>query len=542
MFKKHVKSMKKGVILSTAVACMLACSTNVYAADFSTGQGWLDDLLDKYGVSDMIDKAIDSGVKDQIEQYIKDNGYTSAEDLQAAIDAGKKELQDQLDKNNIDMNKLKEDLAKAEQDLKDLAADNEAANNALNKAKEDLEKAKAEAEQAVADLEAANQAKAEAEQAKADAEAAKLAAEQAKAEAEAAQNASEEEKAAAQAKADAAEKAAQEAQAKADAAQSAADQAVKDAQANLAAKEEAVKDLTSQLANSQELVDNLKAQAEAAAKQYADQLAQSEALQGQLAEVQKQLEDYKALNDVLKGENLDLNIEIPEITKTGDGTTAAGPRVIEQKQDGLYAVLWHPLGGTPTPEDFIAVYELIKDMDAVELRIDPDEQVYIINLTGAEAEKVLAATANGAQNIFETSVSCVGATICQQGVRDSAGLLLKCIEATREAGLPCGALPVIHISGCPSSCGTHQTAALGFRGGVKLIDKVAHPAFVFYVNGCSLQGKEAMGREVGTMLEAEIPAFLVELGKTVAASGMKYNEWNAANPTAIDEIAAKYVK
>ena len=243
-----------------------------------------------------------------------------------------------------------------------------------------------------------------------------------------------------------------------------------------------------------------------------------------------------------EGENLDLDIVIPEITKTGDGTTAAGPRVIEQKQEGLYAVKWHPLGGTPEPAEFIALNDMIQGMEAVELRIDPNEQVYIINLTGAEAEKVLGATANGAQNIFENSVSCVGATICQQGVRDSAGLLKKCIEATRAAELPCGALPIIHISGCPSSCGTHQTAALGFRGGVKMIDKVAHPAFTFYVNGCSLQGKEAMGREVGTMLEAEIPAFLVELGKTVVASGMKYDEWFAANPDAIDAIAAPYLK
>ena len=75
-----------------------------------------------------------------------------------------------------------------------------------------------------------------------------------------------------------------------------------------------------------------------------------------------------------------------------------------------------------------------------------------------------------------------------------------------------------------------------------MIDKVAHPAFVFTVNGCSLQGKEAMGREVGTMLETDIPVFLVELGKAVAASGMKYDEWNTANPEAIDAIAAPYLK
>lgn len=242
------------------------------------------------------------------------------------------------------------------------------------------------------------------------------------------------------------------------------------------------------------------------------------------------------------GENLDLDIHLPKITKNGDGTVISDPRVIEQKQDGLYAVIWHPIGGSPAPEEFIALNELIKDMADVELRLDPDESVYIINLTGSEAKKVLAATADGAQSVFETSVSCIGAAICQQGIRDSQGLLAACVKSVRKAQIPCGALPVIHISGCPSSCGTHQTGTLGFRGGVKIIDKVPHPAFVFTVNGCSLQGQERMGREVGTMLEADIPEFIVELGRAAAASGMAFDEWNRANPEEIDRIAAPYLK
>ena len=259
-------------------------------------------------------------------------------------------------------------------------------------------------------------------------------------------------------------------------------------------------------------------------------------------------ENYKKaylekLQEVLDaGEDLTLHLTVPEVTKRGDGSTASGPRVIAQKQEGLYAVKWHPIGGSPVPADFCALYDVIKDMDAVELRLDPNEFVYVINLTGAEAEKVLEATKNGAESLLEESVSCIGASICQQGVRDSQALLRACVHAVREAGLPCGALPLIHISGCPSSCGTHQTGALGFRGGVKMIDKVAHPAFVLYVNGCSLQGQETMGREAGTMLEADIPAFLVALGTAVAESGLSFEEWNAKDPSAIDRIAAPYLK
>ena len=57
--------------------------------------------------------------------------------------------------------------------------------------------------------------------------------------------------------------------------------------------------------------------------------------------------------------------------------------------------------------------------------------------------KVLDATDDGAETLFETSVSCIGATICQVGLRDSQGLLHKVIEAEREAGLKDGSLPKI---------------------------------------------------------------------------------------------------
>ena len=74
---------------------------------------------------------------------------------------------------------------------------------------------------------------------------------------------------------------------------------------------------------------------------------------------------------------------------------------------------------------FGEIYESIKDVSDAEIRISPDETVYIINLTAKEAEKVLAATDDGAETLFESSVSCIGATICQVGVRDSQGLWLR---------------------------------------------------------------------------------------------------------------------
>lgn len=241
------------------------------------------------------------------------------------------------------------------------------------------------------------------------------------------------------------------------------------------------------------------------------------------------------------GEDLDINLTAPAFTKTGDGTTVTDSRAIPQKQEGLYTVAWHPIGGQPSVETLCKLSDLLAEISGTEMRLAPDEGAYIINLTGAEAEKVLALTNDGAQTLFETSVSCIGASICQVGLRDSQALLQKCIHAVREAGIPDGALPQIHISGCPSSCGTHQTGAMGFRGAAKSIDGKSQPAFVLYINGKEEQGKEAFGHEAGTILEADIPAFLVELGRTVASSGTDFASWITKDDQAVDRIADKYL-
>ena len=241
------------------------------------------------------------------------------------------------------------------------------------------------------------------------------------------------------------------------------------------------------------------------------------------------------------GEDLTLTIAPSAVTKTGDGTTASGPRVLPQKQSGLYTVVWHPIGGQPSMDALCALSDLLQTIPDAEMRLAPDEGAYIINLTGAEAEKVLAATPDSATSLFETSVSCIGGATCQVGMRDSQGLLAACVQAVREAALPDGALPQMHISGCASSCGTHQTGAIGFRGASRLVDGKPQSAFTLFVGGQDRQGSEAMGRELGTMLEGDIPAFLVELGRAVAATGQDFAAWNAADPSAIERIAAPYL-
>ncbi|MBT9776217.1 nitrite/sulfite reductase [Clostridium sp. MCC353] len=249
------------------------------------------------------------------------------------------------------------------------------------------------------------------------------------------------------------------------------------------------------------------------------------------------------LDEILEsGEDLDLKLVIHPMDKTGDGSVVSDRRIISQKQDGLYAVSYHPVGGTPKPEKWKEIYEVIKEMDQVELRLSPDADLYIINCTGDEAKKVLEVTSDGARDLFESSVACIGASICQVGIRDSQNLMAVLTEEMRKMDFGDGVLPKIHISGCPSSCGTHQIGTLGFHGGVKLIDKVPVPAFTLHVNGCPEEGKERFGDSWGVILEEDIPAFLKEVGEAVSGERTTFERWFTGHRDQLKAIAGKYLK
>ena len=221
---------------------------------------------------------------------------------------------------------------------------------------------------------------------------------------------------------------------------------------------------------------------------------------------------------------------------------SASCRIIAQKQEGLYAVAYHPIGGIVPTDKFGEIYEIIKDINNAEVRIAPDETLYMINLNTQQAKQVAEITEDGAKSLFETSVSCIGSTVCQIGLRDSQGLLASIIEAVEPYHFADGVLPRIHISGCTSSCGTHQIGRLGFHGASKRIDGKMQPAFAFHVNGQEEQGEEHFGEEWGIITAEAIPNFFVELGQLISKENLTYDTWYAKNPEMLKKIAEKYLK
>lgn len=233
-------------------------------------------------------------------------------------------------------------------------------------------------------------------------------------------------------------------------------------------------------------------------------------------------------------------LEAPADLSKGSGETLDHPRAVPQKQEGLYAVKYHPIGGVLPVEKPRELYAALKDVPGAECRVGPDETLYIVNLTAAEAERILAVTEDGARTAFEYSVACIGATVCQQGIRDSQGLLRSAVAAVREAGIPDGALPRITISGCPSSCAAHQAGAIGFQGGVRLEDKKPQPAFRLFLGGSDALDAARFGEAGAVILEKDIPALLVELGRAAAAQGQSWDQWSESHREDLNAIVAKY--
>ena len=220
---------------------------------------------------------------------------------------------------------------------------------------------------------------------------------------------------------------------------------------------------------------------------------------------------------------------------------AKGKRIRPQKQDGLYYVSYHPIGGDPAPSKLREIYDTIKDMPHVSLRTSPDQTIYVINCTAEEAETVSSVTEDGAETLFESSVSCVGSEICQQGLRDSRGLLEELVGMSRRNKFVDGVLPRVNISGCGSSCATHQIGTIGFQGASVREGGASVPAFMVYADGSHLAGEERFGGPVGKMKQSDVPLFLEEIGKAVCAAGTDYRSWFDSDRKALMEIAGKYV-
>lgn len=258
----------------------------------------------------------------------------------------------------------------------------------------------------------------------------------------------------------------------------------------------------------------------------------------------KFIETYKEhLKEVKNKENLDLTVTKKELGKEGKITEIKHSRLYEQKQEGLYSVYFHPIGGQIDIEQLRMILNNLKEIKDLDIRLTMTEGIYFRNLNGDEAEHLLDITQNlGGETALEQTVSCIGVPICQVGILESQKTLNEIVNYFKEKGYNKDVLPRIHISGCGNSCAVHEVVAIGLTGKRKRVNNVVEDAFELHINGSFETDSAKLGIIYGDMLAREIPEFFYELALLIENRNIDFNEYIETYKEEFLEIVDKYKK
>lgn len=259
---------------------------------------------------------------------------------------------------------------------------------------------------------------------------------------------------------------------------------------------------------------------------------------------EKFIETYKEhLKEIMKNDGLDLDVSLKEYTKKGKEIDEKHPRLVEQKQKGLYSVYFHPIGGQIYIKKLRKILNDIKDIEDLEIRLTMTEGIYFRNLNGEEAKKVLSVTQNiGGETALEQSVSCIGVPICQVGILQSQKTLNDIINYFNEKEYKKDILPRIHISGCGNSCGIHEVVPIGLTGKRKRVDGNVEDVFELHINGSFEVNNARLGKVYGDILASEVPQFLYELALFIESKNVNFNEYINNYEKELNELINKYKK
>lgn len=251
----------------------------------------------------------------------------------------------------------------------------------------------------------------------------------------------------------------------------------------------------------------------------------------------------KHLSIIKEKEDLTLNLSPHTIKKEGIKTHIKNNRLIEQKQDGLYSMYFHPIGGQISVYILEKILNLIDGMKDISIRLTMTEGMYIRNLNGEEAEKLLNETKNlGGETHLEQSISCIGVPTCQIGLLESQKMLNEIIEYFKEKNYTKDVLPRIHISGCGNSCGIHEACLIGLTGKKKKVNDELQDTFEIHINGSFEEGSARLGKVYGQILAKEIPEFLYELSLLIEKKNINFHDFIDKYENELEDLVDKYKK
>jgi ferredoxin-nitrite reductase len=116
------------------------------------------------------------------------------------------------------------------------------------------------------------------------------------------------------------------------------------------------------------------------------------------------------------------------------------------------------------------------------------QNLILLNIPEGNLEPLKAElTENGfvyeASNFRQGCVSCTGIEFCNLAVAETKNRMIELVGQLEKQSAHFQDKIRIHFSGCPSSCGQHQIADIGFRGAARTVDGVRKEMFDMFLGG-----------------------------------------------------------
>lgn len=105
------------------------------------------------------------------------------------------------------------------------------------------------------------------------------------------------------------------------------------------------------------------------------------------------------------------------------------------------------------------------------------------NLPAMKAEMDVLGLVYDPTNFRKGCVSCTGIEFCNLAVAETKNRMIELVEQLETTSGWYKDKVRVHFSGCPSSCGQHQIADIGFRGGRTKVDGKMVDAYDLFVGG-----------------------------------------------------------
>jgi ferredoxin-nitrite reductase len=133
------------------------------------------------------------------------------------------------------------------------------------------------------------------------------------------------------------------------------------------------------------------------------------------------------------------------------------------------------------------------------------------NLEALKAELDALGLDYNPTNFRKGCVSCTGIEFCNLAVTETKNRMMELIGQLESTSGWYKDKIRIHFSGCPSSCGQHQIADIGFRGAKTKIDGVMTDAFDCFIGGRLGHNRRFNELFKGKVLAKDVHVFIDKL-------------------------------